>query len=421
MTGVRAVRAAVVAGAVAGVVLVATASPAAAGLVPPIDLPPLGPVDLPPVTLPATPLDPLVPDVVPETAPAAPGTAPGTAPAPAPPPAPAPAPDTAPATAPAAPPATEAPVPPTTAPAADDDDASITGEGPLGSRAEPRGLLGVLVLAVGLGAVAGSGARRRASRRRQRETVWWLQVATEREHAAVEQLTTTDRLKTEFLGMIAHELRTPLTAVKGFVDTVVLHWDRLDDERRRELLQRASRKSDDLNRLVGQLLDFATIEAGRVEVDRRPLNLHDEVDAAVFGLAPVMAEHEVDVDVPADLTVTGDAEALGHVLGNLLSNAVKYSPVGTRIDVQARRDGSDVIVSVADQGRGIAPDEQARVFDRYYQVEGNGSRQGAGIGLAIARRFTEVQGGRIWVESEPGNGSTFSFTLPVAAEQPVAT
>jgi signal transduction histidine kinase len=239
--------------------------------------------------------------------------------------------------------------------------------------------------------------------------------AYERERAASAQLAAADRQKSEFLAMVSHELRTPLTAVKGFVDTVLLHWDRLSEERRRELLTRASGNADELARLVGQLLDFARVEADRVEVSPEPMATAEAIGGVLRDLAPVVDDHRVELDVEPGLMMLADPDAFSRVLVNLLTNAVKFSAPGSRVAIEAVREGDDVVVSVADEGVGIAPEDRARIFDRFYQsADTELSRRGTGIGLAIARRFTELQGGRIWVESEPGRGSTFSFTVPVA-------
>jgi signal transduction histidine kinase len=245
--------------------------------------------------------------------------------------------------------------------------------------------------------------------------------AYERERAAGEQLAEADRLKSEFLALVSHELRTPLTAVKGFVDTVLLHWDRLPDEERRELLTRASGNADELTRLVGQLLDFARMDADRVEIRPQRLPLAASIDAVLQDLAPVLAAHHVLVNVNDALEVVADADAFGHVLVNLLTNAVKFSPPGSCIGVAAHAAGDEIVIAVSDEGIGIAPEDQARVFERFYQSKARvRSRRGTGIGLAIARRFAELHGGRIWVESEPGRGSTFSFTLPAGQVSPRA-
>jgi signal transduction histidine kinase len=143
------------------------------------------------------------------------------------------------------------------------------------------------------------------------------------------------------------------------------------------------------------------------------------VTTVVGDLGPVLADHRLHVDVDGAVVVA-DPRAFGQVLMNLLTNAAKYSPSGAPITIRAETGDSDVVVSVADHGSGIPLDEQDRVFDRFYQSPSNGgARRGTGIGLSIAKRFTEMQGGRIGVESIPGVGSTFFVTMP-AESSPVA-
>jgi two-component system sensor histidine kinase KdpD len=239
----------------------------------------------------------------------------------------------------------------------------------------------------------------------------------EQERAAAARVAETEREKSEFLALVSHELRTPLTAVKGFVDTVLLHWDRLLEEQRRELLARASTNAEELSRLVGQLLDFARLDAARVRVSPQRLVVADAIDAVLRDVAPVLMGHDVSVVVPDDLCMTADPEAFAHVLVNILTNAAKFSDPGSPIVVHAEPEDDKVIVSVTDRGIGIAPDEQQVIFERFYQSPDNTlSRRGTGIGLTIAKRFAEVQGGRIMVASQPGTGSTFAFTVPAAGD-----
>lgn len=239
--------------------------------------------------------------------------------------------------------------------------------------------------------------------------------AYQREKEATERFEEANRVKSEFLGMVSHELRTPLTAVKGFVDTVLLHWDKLDDDQRRELLHRASGNADELTRLIDQLLDFTRVEANRAEVSPRLCSLAAVVEDVTRDLAPVLEEHSLTVDVPRHLSVVADPDAVGQILTNLLTNAVKYSEPSTNVRVAAERRDADVCVSVVDEGEGIAPDETHRVFERFYQVgTTERARRGTGIGLSIVRRFVELHGGEVWVDSILGVGSTFTFTLPAA-------
>jgi signal transduction histidine kinase len=285
-----------------------------------------------------------------------------------------------------------------------------------GAVTEPSTLVGALTLALGFGVVVGAAPYRPRYRRRQRQLLDQWARASEHEHTVAARLAQADQQKSEFLALVSHELRTPLTAVKGFVDTVLLHWEQLPGDRRRDLLTRASSNADELGRLIRQLMEFGRTESGPIEITPDTLDVATAVDVALCGIAPVTAEHRMAVDVPAGLAVDADADAFNHVLVNLLTNAVKFSPAGSTVAIRARRNGNEAVVSVVDEGPGIAPDEQERIFDRFYQSQNGNHARGTGIGLTIAQRFTEQHGGRIWVESEPDDGATFSFTMPVAAD-----
>jgi signal transduction histidine kinase len=289
-----------------------------------------------------------------------------------------------------------------------------------GAVTEPSTLVGALTLALGFGVVVGAAPYLPRYRRRQRDLLEQWAQASEREHAVADKLAEADQQKSEFLALVSHELRTPLTAVKGFVDTVLLHWERLPDDRRRELLTRASSNADELGRLVRQLMEFGRTESGPIQITPDKLDVAAAVDLALLGIAPVTAGHRLEVDVPDGLVVDADADAFNHVLVNLLTNAMKFSPPGSLVVVGAHRAEGEVVVSVADQGPGIAPDEQDRIFDRFYQSRNGNHTRGTGIGLTIAQRFTAQHGGRIWVDSEPGRGATFLFTMPLAADEAVA-
>ena len=241
----------------------------------------------------------------------------------------------------------------------------------------------------------------------------------ERESAA--KLALLDRQKGEFLALVSHELRTPLTAVKGFVDTVLEHWQTLPDPRRRDLLDRASSNADELNRLVGQLLDFARLDAADVRMNRQRIEMSMEVADVLENLAPALAEHPVQVDIPAGVVVVADPNAFADVLTNLLTNAAKFSS-DRRADQGARRSATAPTSSCRSSITAPASrsTSRTRVFDRFYQSPSNlPSQRGTGIGLTIAKRFTEIQGGRISVESEPGLGSTFFVSLPAATSNAV--
>jgi signal transduction histidine kinase len=202
---------------------------------------------------------------------------------------------------------------------------------------------------------------------------------------------------------------------------VLLQWDRIDDGTRRDLLRRASENADELTRLITQLLDFTRIEGDLPPLDVRPQPLRATIGRIVDGMGAALERHDIDVHVDSGLWVTGDGDAMSHVVSNILGNAAKFAPAGTTISISAEPvAGDEVVVSIRDQGPGIPPEELDRVFERFHQVtERRGaSRKGAGLGLAIARRYVELQDGRIWVESRVGEGATFHFTLPAARSVP---
>jgi len=236
--------------------------------------------------------------------------------------------------------------------------------------------------------------------------------AYDRERQLTERLREADRLKSEFVALASHQLRTPLTATKGFIDTVLFQWDRLDDGTRQNMVQRAAVSADELGRLLTQLLDLSRIESDDMHLDIHPLVVVDAVDEIVTSLTPLL-RHEIVVDVAGDLVALADRDAFRHVVDNLLANAIKFSPSGTRISVCGSREHGEVLVEVVDQGPGIALEEQERIFERFYRASpSRDSSGGTGLGLAIAQRYVDALGGRIWVESELGAGATFVFALP---------
>lgn len=261
----------------------------------------------------------------------------------------------------------------------------------------------------------------RATADELRESEERFRRAFEDEKRLAQRLREADELKAEFMSMASHELRTPLTAAAAFVDTVILQWDRLDEEKRKELLGRASGNAKELTRLIDQLLASVRLEDDAMDVEPETCNLSSLIDDVTGPIAPLLADHELVVDVDPSLQVRAAPEAFSHVLSNLLTNATKYSDAGTTIRVSARRSsgtvrGDMVEIAVSDKGSGIPPADLDRVFERFFQsAEGRrSSRRGMGVGLAIARRYVEAQGGEIRVESTVGEGSTFTFTLPAA-------
>jgi signal transduction histidine kinase len=242
-------------------------------------------------------------------------------------------------------------------------------------------------------------------------------IAFEKEKHAAAKLAEADRLKSDFVSTVSHELRTPLTSVCGFVETVLLQWERLNDDAKKDLLQRAAWNASELRRLIEQILALSRAESVGLASDAAPYRLRAGVEALVQNMAPVLSDRRVHVEIPDDMLVLANAESIHHIVGNLLSNASKFSADGSRIRVSARQAMQTAWITVADEGAGINAEDQQRIFERFYRGATTSSTRGTGIGLAIVRTSVERLGGSISVSSQPGAGSTFEFTLPLAQER----
>ena len=222
-----------------------------------------------------------------------------------------------------------------------------------------------------------------------------------------------DRLKSEFVAMVAHDFRSPLMAIRGFAEMVLEDSD-IGAESRKQFMQTIINETDDLARLAGDTFLITQMETGHFTFKWSEIEMGSFIlDAIARG----RADHPVGLDVPAGLPrVTADPERLRQVLSNLISNAVKYSPGGDSVVVRARQPaGGHVQIEVIDHGLGIPHDQMNRLFQKFERVrtEQHSRIGGTGLGLYICRLIVEGHGGRIWAESEPGLGSTFSLLLPI--------
>jgi two-component system, OmpR family, phosphate regulon sensor histidine kinase PhoR len=236
----------------------------------------------------------------------------------------------------------------------------------------------------------------------------------------VSELRRLQRIRTEFMDNISHELRTPLTTVRLLTEMLRDELAGTDVPARvRERVARIEVETGHLVQMVNELLDLARIEQAGTRPAIEPVAVAPLVEGALGRLRTFAERQGIALigDVPDDIPpLHGDEERLGQLLVNLLHNAVKFSPDGGHVTVTARREGSDVVVSVVDEGIGIPRVDQDRIFERFYKVDRARHRGagGTGLGLAIARHIVEAHGGRIWVESAEGAGSSFRFSLPVA-------
>jgi PAS domain S-box-containing protein len=232
-----------------------------------------------------------------------------------------------------------------------------------------------------------------------------------------------DKMKSDFVSNVSHELRTPLTSIKGSVDNMLDGLTGQLNQKQVRYLARIKSNSDRLTRLINDLLDLSRIEAGRIEVRPTTLPMAALAGEVAEYLKHLAAEKLIQIEVMApdpSITVWADRDKVTQVLVNLIGNAIKFSPEDRTVTVAIEDNGTEwVEISVADTGPGILPDEMNKIFAKFYQVANTDKHRpkGSGLGLTISKALVEMQGGKIWVESEIGKGAKFCFTLP--AQKPL--
>jgi len=248
-----------------------------------------------------------------------------------------------------------------------------------------------------------------------------IRYAIERKRAEekarqLETLKELERLRGQLLANVSHELRTPLATIKGY-STMLLDYDtRLEHDEKLEHLESIDKATDRMTDLIDNLLDISRLEAGLLKLEKTPtsiLKLLQEIVADAQVRAP---DHRIALELGKRLPMVNiNAKRIRQVLDNLIDNSIKYSGEGTELTISARRTGQELLVSVTDQGIGIPSDELPRIFDPMHRIIQRLTPEvkGAGLGLAICKGLVEAHGGRIWMESEEGKGSTCFFTLPL--------
>lgn len=230
----------------------------------------------------------------------------------------------------------------------------------------------------------------------------------------IENLKRLERVRTEFLGNVSHELRTPIFAIQGYLETLLD--GAIDDERvNRNFIEKAARHTENLNNLLHDLIDISMIESGEMNLSFRYFGLREFLVPIIQEFQPMAEEKGLQLvlhPVNETIQVYGDKNKLRQVMVNLIQNAVKYTEEGA-VEVYTEVMHKAVTVSVKDSGIGIAPNDQARIFERFYRVDKGRSREvgGTGLGLAIVKHIIEAHGGTVRVESETGRGSVFSFVI----------
>jgi signal transduction histidine kinase len=234
--------------------------------------------------------------------------------------------------------------------------------------------------------------------------------------ATVQELRRLDERTHDFVSTVSHELRTPMTVIDGLGQTLERRWDDLAGTRRADLLRRIDENAERLAVMIRSLVDSSALERGHLVAAIEPVHLAACTAAVLDRSSPLLEAHRTEVDVPDTLHVQADPGLLEHVLENLLSNAARHTPAGTTVVVRARRDDDEVEVEVADDGPGIAAEDLPHILERFYRAGEPTTRPsgGLGLGLALSQQVLQAHGRGLTVASEPGEGTRFSFRLPVA-------
>ena len=252
-----------------------------------------------------------------------------------------------------------------------------------------------------------------------------LEAATNELRGANQRLQELDRMKDDFISTVTHELRTPLTSIRAFSE-ILNDNPRLDHPQRAKYLGIIIKESERLTRLINQVLDLAKIESGNAEWHSGEIDLREVVEDSLTAVSQILQDGKITIvtDVPNELPIiVADRDRLMQVMLNLLSNAAKFcDPAGGRISVGVSRQGRNLRVDVSDNGEGISPADREIIFEKFRQAGDTLTQKpkGSGLGLAISRQIISHFGGSLWVESHPGAGSTFSFTVPVKAGAPAS-
>ncbi|HZR43730.1 MAG TPA: ATP-binding protein, partial [Ktedonobacteraceae bacterium] len=239
-----------------------------------------------------------------------------------------------------------------------------------------------------------------------------------RESMEIELLRRTDALRAALLSSVSHDLRTPLSSIKAAASSLLQEDVQWDEETRRSFAVAIEREADRLNRLVGNLLDMTRIEGGALKAEKELYPLEELIHDVVGHMQLLLQDRAVCFSIPNDLPpVELDYLQIDQVLTNLIENAVRYTPADTPIEIAAQVVDEQIMVSIADHGPGIPPEDLERIFDKFYRVSGATGRgtstMGSGLGLAVCRGLIEAHGGQIWAENRPGGGAIFRFTLPL--------
>ncbi|MEK7571454.1 MAG: ATP-binding protein, partial [Patescibacteria group bacterium] len=224
-----------------------------------------------------------------------------------------------------------------------------------------------------------------------------------------------EQRKDDFVNMASHELKTPITSMKLYIDLLLKRVQHYEDQRALKAVRSIKLQTEKLQELVSDLLDVSRLQTGKLQFTKEPFSLTELLEETIEMLQETTKDHEIILQQAKDLTVIGDRFRIYQVVSNLVTNAIKYSSSGKEIIVRVEKEGEKAIVHIQDNGIGIPKEQRRKIFERLYQVTDPKEKTfpGIGMGLYIAKEIIKRHKGRIWVESEKGKGSKFSFTLPL--------
>jgi PAS domain S-box-containing protein len=229
------------------------------------------------------------------------------------------------------------------------------------------------------------------------------------------------KMKSDLLATVSHELRTPLATIKGYSTMILDYFSKLTTEETQEYLKSIDNSTDRLAKLVDNLLETSRLDAGLLNIEKVPSSVVQLIHGVVAeAIIRDNQRHSITINSKKLPRVDIDVKRIRQVLDNLIDNAIKYSPASTEINISAEQQGNELLISVTDHGPGIPPEELTNIFDRMYRIEQRvySGADGMGLGLYICQRLVETHGGKIWVESQEGQGSSFKFTIPILRKPP---
>jgi signal transduction histidine kinase len=238
------------------------------------------------------------------------------------------------------------------------------------------------------------------------------------------ELQLANKHKSEFLANMSHELRTPLNAILGYTELIIDNIYGDVPEKIQEVLERVEKNGRHLLNLINDVLDLSKIEAGRLSLSLDDYSMQDIIQTVFTSVKPLAVEKNLELKMEVSevlKTGKGDEQRIAQVILNLLGNAIKFTEQG-KVEVEATVSNETFLISVSDTGPGLSETDQKNIFDEFRQADGSSTRAkgGTGLGLSISKKIVEMHGGRIWVDSSLGKGSTFSFTLPIRVERQMA-